>query len=135
MERKFIDTNIFLRFLTKDDPSKYDKCKELFKRAMEGKINLATSSLVIAELVWTLLSYYKVSKADVIEKVSIIVGTETIHIPEKDIIADALILYSRENIDYIDSYNAVFMKQNGLNEILSYDSDFDVIDGIKREEP
>lgn len=135
MERKFIDTNIFLRFLTKDDPSKYDKCKELFKRAMEGKINLATSSLVIAELIWTLLSYYKVSKADVIEKVSIIVGTEIIHIPEKDIIADALILYSRENIDYIDSYNAVFMKQNGLNEILSYDSDFDVIDGIKREEP
>ena len=102
---------------------------------MEGKIHLATSSLVIAELIWTLLSYYKVSKADVIEKVSIIVGTETIHIPEKDIIADALILYSRENIDYIDSYNAVFMKQNGLNEILSYDSDFDVIDGIKREEP
>ena len=92
MERKFIDTNIFLRFLTKDDPSKYDKCKELFKRAMEGKINLTTSSLVIAELIWTLLSYYKVSKADVIEKVSIIVGTETIHIPEKDIIADALIL-------------------------------------------
>jgi len=135
MERKFIDTNIFLRFLTKDDPSKYDKCKELFKRAMEGKINLTTSSLVIAELIGTLLSYYKVSKADVIEKVSIIVGTETIHIPEKDIIADALILYSRENIDYIDSYNAVFMKQNGLNEILSYDSDFDVIDGIKREEP
>jgi len=135
MERKFIDTNIFLRFLTKDDPSKYDKCKELFKRAMEGKINLTTSSLVIAELIWTLLSYYKVSKADVIEKVSIIVGTETIHIPEKDTIADALILYSRENIDYIDSYNAVFMKQNGLNEILSYDSDFDVIDGIKREEP
>jgi len=135
MERKFIDTNIFLRFLTKDDPSKYDKCKELFKRAMEGKINLATSSLVVAELIWTLLSYYKVSKADVIEKVSIIVGTETIHIPEKDIIADALILYSRENIDYIDSYNAVFMKQNGLNEILSYDSDFDVIDRIKREEP
>src|SRR3989304_7550290 len=86
MERKFIDTNIFLRFLTKDDPSKYDKCKELFKRAMEGKINLATSSLVVAELIWTLLSYYKVSKADVIEKVSIIVGTETIHIPEKRIL-------------------------------------------------
>lgn len=28
MERKFIDTNIFLRFLTKDDPSKYDKCSD-----------------------------------------------------------------------------------------------------------
>src|SRR3972149_10929245 len=133
MERKFIDTNIFLRFLTKDDPSKYDKCKELFKRAMEGKINLATSSMVIAELIWTLMSYYKVSKADVIEKVSIIVSTESLHLPEKDLIMDALVLYGRKNIDYIDAYNAVSMRRQGLSEIYSYDEDFDAIEGIQRK--
>ncbi len=74
-------------------------------------------------------------KADVIEKVSIIVATESLHIPDKKIIADALVLYSRKNIDYIDAYNAVFMKNYGLGEIYSYDEDFDSIDGIKREEP
>ena len=31
MVAKFIDTNIFLRYLTKDDPSKFDKCRELLK--------------------------------------------------------------------------------------------------------
>lgn len=135
MNAKFVDTNIFIRYLTKDDPTKYDRCRELFKRALEGKIILASSGMVIAELIWTLLSYYKVSKADVIEKVSIIVATESLHIPDKDIIADALVLYGRKNIDYIDAYNAVFMKYHGYREIHSYDRDFDLVEEIKREEP
>lgn len=135
MAKKFIDTNIFLRYLTRDDPSRYERCRELFRKAIEGKIELATSGIVIAELMWTLLSYYKVSKADVIEKISIIVSTENLYIPDKDIIADALVLYGRKNIDYIDAYNSVFMKSHGLNEIYSYDEDFDVVEGIKREEP
>jgi len=135
MGKKFIDTNIFLRYLTMDDPSKYDKCKSLFKKALEGKISLVTSGMVIAELVWTLSSYYRVPKADVIEKISIIVSTKSLDIPDKDIIVDALVLYSRKNIDYIDAYNAVFMKYHGISEIYSYDEDFNAIKGIKREEP
>lgn len=107
MKKMFVDTNIFIRYLTKDDPSMYEKGKDLFKKAIEGKITLATSGMVIAELIWTLLSYYKVPKADVIEMISIIVGSENLFIPEGDIIADALVLYSRKNIDYIDAYNFV----------------------------
>jgi predicted nucleic acid-binding protein len=135
MKKVFIDTNIFLRFLTKDDSSKYEKCKEIFKKAMEGEIVLATSAMVIAELIWTLISYYKVSKTDVIEKVSIIVSTESLHLPEKNLIMDALVLYGRKNIDYIDAYNAVSMRRQGLSEIYSYDEDFDAIEGIQRMEP
>jgi len=135
MGKKFIDTNIFLRYLTKDDPSRYDKCREIFKNATEGKIALATSGMVIAELIWTLFSYYKVAKADIVEKVSIIVSTENLYIPDKDIIADALVLYSRKNIDYIEAYNAIFMRYHGVDEIYSYDKDFDAIEGIKRSEP
>jgi predicted nucleic acid-binding protein len=135
MKRQFIDTDIFLRFLTRDDPSRYEKCRDIFKKAIEGEIALATSAMVIAELIWTLLSYYKVPKADVIEKVSIIVATESLHIPEKDRIMDALVLYGRKNIDYIDAYNAVSMRHDGLKEIYSYDEDFDAIEGIQRKEP
>jgi len=135
MKEAFIDTNIFLRYLTKDDPSKYDKCREIFKKGVEGKIELATSGIVIAELIWTLLSYYKVQKADVIDKISILVSTDNLYIPDKDIITDALVLYSRKNIDYIDAYNAVFMRRYGFEEIYSYDEDFDAVENIKRTEP
>jgi predicted nucleic acid-binding protein len=135
MEKIFVDTNLFLRYLTKDDPAKYDRCRELFKKTVEGKVFLFTSEMVIAELIWTLLSYYKVPKAEVIEKVSIIISTPNLHLPDKAIIADSLILYSQKNIDFIDAYNALFMKFHGLGKIYSYDEDFDAIEGIEREEP
>lgn len=135
MESKFVDTNVFLRYLTKDDLSKYERCREMFRRSLEGEIAISTSGMVIAELIWTLLSYYKVPKAEVIEKVSVILGTESLFIPDKDVLADALVLYARKNIDFIDAYNAVFMKYQGLREIYSYDEDFGAIEDIERKEP
>ena len=136
MERVFVDTNIFLRYLTKDDLAKFNRCREVFKKAIKGEIFLFTSEMVIAELIWTLLSYYRVAKADVIEKVSIIISTRNLHIVNKAIIADSLVLYGQKNIDYIDAYNTVFMKSQGLEKIYSYDEDFDTLNGmIERKEP
>jgi predicted nucleic acid-binding protein len=135
MENKFVDTNLFLRYLTKDDLSKYESCRKMFKRAVEGEIAITTSGMVIAELIWTLLSYYKVPKAEVIEKVSVILGTENLSVPDKDVLADALVLYARRNIDFIGAYNAVFMKYQGLSEIYSYDEDFETVEDIERREP
>ena len=102
---------------------------------VEGEIEITTSGIVIAELIWTLSSYYRVAKAEVIEKVSVIVGTESLFIPDKDVVADALVLYARKNLDYIDAYNAVFIKYEGVSEIYSYDEDFDSLEGIQRTEP
>jgi predicted nucleic acid-binding protein len=135
METTFVDTNIFLRYLTKDDPSRYEKCREMFKKALKGDIAITTSGMVIAELVWTLLSYYKVPKAEVIEKVSVIVGTKNLSVPDKHIVADALVLYARKNIDFIDAYNAVFMRYHDLRHVYSYDEDFELIEDIHRREP
>jgi len=135
MENKFVDTNVFLRYLTKDDLSKYERCRQMFKRALDGEITISTSGMVIAELIWTLLSYYKVPKAEVIEKVSVILGTENLFVPDKDVLADAIVLYARKNIDFIDAYNAVFMKYHGLREIYSYDGDFETIEDIESKEP
>ena len=107
----------------------------MFKRAMKGDITITTSGMVIAELVWTLLSYYKVPKAEVVEKVSVIVGTQYLTIPDKQVIADALVLYARKNIDFIDGYNAVFMRYRGIRDIYSYDEDFELVEEIQRREP
>gem|GEM_PF-5062500 len=43
MEKVFVDTNIFLRYLTKDDPAKYERCREIFKKAKENN-NLRLSA-------------------------------------------------------------------------------------------
>jgi uncharacterized protein len=135
MKEVFIDTNILLRYLTKDDPVQYPRCRNLFKKAQNGEMLLVTSTLVIAELIWTLASHYRVSKEQIIEKASIIIGSAAVQIPDKEIIAEALVIYARKNVDYIDAYNAVLLRHLNLKEIYSYDQDFDRIDGIDRLEP
>jgi uncharacterized protein len=55
----FVDTNVFLRFLTNDDPAKAKRAETLFRDALRGKIRLAISLLVIAEMIWTLESYWR----------------------------------------------------------------------------
>ncbi len=47
----FVDTNVFLRFLTNDDPAKARRVETLFRDALRGKIRLTTSLLVIAEMI------------------------------------------------------------------------------------
>jgi predicted nucleic acid-binding protein len=135
MKPIFIDTNILLRYLTADDPEKFERCKDLFKRALEKRIVLLTSDMVIAELIWTLNSFYKVPKDEIIEKVTIIINTPNLKVPNKKLLSEVLVLFGQENIDYIDAYNAVFMKNNGCAQIFSYDKDFDRIENIKRIEP
>ena len=132
---KFLDTNIFIRFLTDDVPQKADACEKVFKKAVEKKETLFTTELVIAEIVWVLESFYELKKKEVQDKVEKILNTPNLICPHKDLILSALIIYSEKNIDYIDAYNALVLKDKGIEELYSYDKDYDRIDWLTRLEP
>jgi predicted nucleic-acid-binding protein len=132
---RFLDTNIFIRFLTDDVPEKADACEEIFKKAVEKREALFTTDLVIAEIVWVLESFYELPKNEVQDKVEKILITPNLICPHKDLILSALILYSEKNIDYIDAYNALILKENGIEELYSYDKHYDRIDWLTRLEP
>jgi predicted nucleic acid-binding protein len=121
MASLFVDTNVFLRFLTNDDPAKAKRAESLFRDALRGKIRLATSLLVIAEIIWTLESFYKVEKSDIAAKVEKILNTPNLDCPEAPLIFMALDLYVHENIDFVDAYHGFYMREQGLTQILTYD--------------
>ncbi|HSR70182.1 MAG TPA: type II toxin-antitoxin system VapC family toxin [Acidobacteriota bacterium] len=117
----FVDSNVFLRFLTNDDPSKAEKVKALFEKAIAGEVQLTTSLLVIAEIVWTLESFYRLERADIADKVETILSTPNLDCPEVDIILPALDFYATRNVDFVDAYHAFWLKTQGLERILTYD--------------
>lgn len=131
----FIDTNIFIRFLTNDIPKKADACERIFKDAIEKKETLFTTELVIAEMIWVLESYYELSKEDIQGKVEKILNTPNLLCPKKDLILNALTVYSEKNIDYIDAYNAFILKDEAIGRLYSYDTHYDRIDWLERMEP
>ena len=121
MANLFVDTNVFLRFLTNDDPAKAKRAETLFRDALRGKVRLATSLLVIAEIIWTLESFYKVAKPDIAAKVEKILNTPNLECPDTPLILLALDLYVHANIDFVDAYTAFDMRERGLTQILTYD--------------
>jgi len=132
---RFLDTNIFIRFLTDDVPEKADACEEIFKKAVEKQETLFTTDLVIAEIVWVLESFYELPKDEIQDKVEKILNTPNLICPHKDLILSALIVYSEKNIDYIDAYNALILKEHGIEELYSYDKHYDRIEWLTRLEP
>lgn len=54
MRRIFVDTNVFLRFLTWDNPVKAERAARIFRHAIAGELTPETSHLALAEIVWTL---------------------------------------------------------------------------------
>ena len=136
MDKLFVDTNIFLRFLTNDHPQKASRVEALFQRAITGKVQLFTNSMVIAEIVWTLESYYGLEKEDIESKVSKILNTPNLEIEEGSLLVEALDLYRSRNIDFIDAYNVFYMKEHGLKQILTYDKKhFSRVGWLEQVEP
>ncbi|GEM_PF-5830345 len=48
MSASFLDANIFIRYLSNDDPAKADRVENLLEQAAGGTIRLLTTEMVIA---------------------------------------------------------------------------------------
>lgn len=132
----FLDTNIILRFLLRDEEAKFQRCFDLLKRAERGEEKLETSDLVISEVVWILESKpYGLDRDRIRDLVLPIVQLRGLRLSGKRVFERAFQVYGDKAIDFIDAYNAATMERRGLNEIYSYDPDFDRVPGITRVEP
>ena len=134
---QFIDTNIFLRFLTKDDPEKAAKCRQLLQSAAEGDLKLYTTDLVVAELIWVLQSpkTYNLNPAEIFEITRPLLTIKNLYFPCKNVFPDIMELFQTEKIDYIDAYNSAIMLGRNIDTIYSYDKHFDLLPDVIRKEP
>ena len=135
MEVIFVDTNIFLRFLTRDEEKQYQACRKLFRQAQKGKIKLITSPLVVFELIWTLASYYQEPKEKIVEKILSLLEFPNLEVEQREIFLEALLLWQEKNIDFNDAFNFVWAQKKKVSRICSYDSHFDKLPQILRLEP
>jgi len=128
----FIETNIFLRFLTRDEEKQFQACKKLFEKAKRGKIELITSALVIFEIIWTLLSYYHERKESIIEKILSLLEFPSLEVEHKDIFIESLVIWQEKNIDFNDAFNYAWAKKKKAEAIYSFDKHFDRLPNLKR---
>lgn len=131
----FIDTNIFLRVLVKENEEVFKDCQKFLNLISQNKIKAFTSTIIFSEIDWVLESFYKFPKEKVIGGLNSILKLKNLKIKDSFNPNSAIEIYEKFSVKFIDALIASNLRIfNKEAVIVSYDKDFDKI-GVKRMEP
>lgn len=135
---RFVDSNVFLRFLTRDDEPKAQACRDLFQRLERGDEEAATNELIVAELTYVLSSrsHYNLTHDEIRARLTPLLSLRGLRLPRKRLCLRALDVYcAYPALDFEDAFSVASMEDDGFVEIYSYDRDFDAVLNVRRHEP
>lgn len=137
MTKVFLDTNILIRYLTRDDPKKAKQAKSAIDKLEKNTLTAITTEAVIIEAVHILSSkkLYNLPREEVKRHLAALVRLKGLKIPNKLTYLRAFDLYASSTIDFVDVLLIAHMQRTKISTILSFDQDFDRIPGVKRLEP
>ena len=118
----FVDTNYFLRFSVRDVEEQYKIVEELFKKASEGKQRLVSTTLVLFEISWVLLSQYNIDKAKLVSILNGILEMSFVCFSERQMLLDAIKLYGKSSLSLEDCYYLEFCREKKITKIASFDN-------------
>ena len=121
----FLDTNIFLRVWVKGDEKSQKECMAVLEKVKSGEVKGYVSCLVMAELVWTLRSFYGEPRKKVVRLVRGVRRLRGMRLVTDGDVSEALELYDKHGVKYIDACIAIIPQvKNRKWTVVSYDRDF-----------
>lgn len=136
MYRAFVDTNVLIRLLVKDDDIKRKSCEKLLKKAKRKEIILYILPVALLEIVWILEKYYKLNKITVREHVEAILNTTELNCEMEEVFRKAVAVYEEKNIKFADAVMGFWGLERGFSAVYTYDEkDFKKIEGLDVSKP
>ena len=132
--RLLLDSNVLLRFLTGEPRAQAEASRNLFVSAASGDVVLEVCPVVVAEVFYTLESFYKVQREEVAARLAALLLRKGIKVMESDRVFDALARLGKVNVGFADAYLAAGAALDSV-PVASFDRDFDRFKDIKRVEP
>ena len=135
---RLLDTNVFIRAITDDDPRASVLAQALFRRLEQETDRALVTEAVVAEVVYVLSSrvLYGFSRQEVHTKLGYLLSLPGIVVENKSRCVRALDLYVEQNrLSYVDALVAAAAMEQSPSEVYSFDRGFDRIEGLTRLEP
>lgn len=104
MKVYYVDTNVFLRFILKDNVQQYKTARELFQKAKDGKVKLLACQIVIFEINFILGKFYHLEKEEIIQQLESLLSAQYFHIQNDAVFKDALKLFKINNNSLADCF-------------------------------
>lgn len=136
MHKAFIDTNILLRLLVRDDEEQHAACVRLLREARQRGVALYLLPVAVLEIVWVLEKVYRYPRPRVCEIVEAVLNTPELKVEKEEVFRKALAAYEARSIKFADALMAFWGLEAGLSTIYTLDEkDFKKIDGLEIRKP
>ena len=116
-----LDTNILIRYLTKDDPKQSPQAVRFINRHCTQETPGFINCIVLCELVWVLESAYNYERSLISEVLNKILFTRQFKIENLPIVHRAVYAYSKDKIDFADYLISAINDDNNCKYTVSFD--------------
>ena len=121
MKKNFylIDTNVVIRFLTRDNEILSEKSAEIFEKIERGELRAKITDSVLAEIIYVITKIYKMDRESAANTLKKIIDLKGIVNRDKTQLKKALNVFACQKIDIVDAILKV--RSNQCLGVLSFD--------------
>lgn len=117
-----IDTNVLVRFLTRDDEQQYELARHLIQSQLDVGAAIFISLLVVLETEWVLRSRYSLSKSRIIEVMTGLLESRETVFEDESSLEEALFSWRESNADFADCLIVARSRRLGCHKVVSFDA-------------
>ena len=116
-----LDTNVLVRFLTKDDERQAEIIYRLFKQAESDKEIFFVPLLVVLETLWVLDFVYKIPRQEILDSINELILMPILKFEAKSAILSFVTSAQETKIDLPDLLMAHSAKFSNCESVLTFD--------------
>ena len=116
-----VDTNVLIRYLTRDDQPQYEKARRLIDREVAKGEPVLVSLLVLLETEWVLRSRYEMAKAEIITAFSALLETADLTFEDEPSIETAVYSWKDSAADFADCLIESHNRRLGCRATATFD--------------
>ena len=125
-----IDTNVLVRFLTRDDPEQAARVRALFA-TLSAENPAFVCREVVLELVWVLGYSYNFSRTEIAGALEGLLAAVELEVEDADVVSSALRDYVSEAADFADLMILGATRKRGAAPLVTFDTRAARINGVK----
>lgn len=129
-----IDANIILRYLVRDNPEFFRKACDILQGVEHGRLTVICDPVNLAEVVWVLGSFYKLSNKQIFKGLQPILNHDNFLLPDKERYILALDLYADGMKRFGDACACAAALLECDGRLYSFDEKLSKVPGIVRSE-
>jgi predicted nucleic-acid-binding protein len=116
-----VDTNVLVRYLTRDDQPQYEKARRMIDREVAKGGPVLVSLLVLLETEWVLRSRYEMAKADIVTAFSALLDTADLTFEDEPSVETAVYSWKDSAADFADCLIEARNRRLGCRATATFD--------------